>query len=143
MIYDEINSLIDQSINESAEKIDIEALSDDLAMVVEPSRADVQELIRDKIKQKARTRIARIKGIDNLREFFAMPTDKRRNLYINSTKSRDATALRKTAERLGVKIAGLENSKNKLLSQAFKLEHNLEIKDDGTIDTKTPYDEKE
>lgn len=141
MMMDNINDMVERAINANEETIDIKALSDRLVDTVDITMEDAKVLVKEKIEQKARNKIARIKGIDNVRDFFATPVDKRKGVYINAVKSRDDEALEKTAEVIDLKIAGLKAARDKLMGQVFRLRHNVEIKDDGTIDPKTPYTE--
>lgn len=140
MNNDEINALIDSAIDVNADKIDIKELSGRLVSCIQYSDEDVRDLIREKIEQKARTRISGIKGADLLRNFFATPVDGRKGVYTNAPKSSDDIALEKAGELLDVKIVGLKASRDKLYSTVFKIRHNVEIKDDATLDLKVPYD---
>lgn len=140
MNKDELNALIDSAINVNADKIDIKELSDSLVGIIRFNEEDIRELVKEKIEQKARTRIAKIKGADSIRDFFATPVDGKSGVYTNASRSNDDMALEKAGELLDIKMVGLKASRDKLFSTVFKIRHNLEVKDNATLDLKAPYD---
>lgn len=137
----ELNDIIESVINESAERIDVKALSEKAAKQVKLNKDYAQKLLVEKAETLLRGRIARIKDGNNVRDFYAVPVDQKHGVYVNATKSTDADALEKAAESLHTKIVGMEASRDKVLSQVFRLRHNVEIRDDATLDLKTPYKE--
>lgn len=142
MKNDTINEMIDLAISEDAETIDVKDLADKVANKVNLSENEVRQIVREKIQMIARTRIAKIKDANNIRNFFATPMDGRNGIYSNAPKSRDDIALERAAEVIEEKRDGLKISRDKLLSRVFQLRYNVEIKDDATFDTKKPYDEE-
>lgn len=137
-----INEMIDSYISASAEQIDVKAIVETVAPRVDYKSSEVQAIVKSYIEQKARQRISKIKGTDNLREFFAAPVDGKCGVYMSVPKSRNDISLEKAAESIGGKIEGMQASHDKIMSRVFQLRHNTEIRDDGTIDMKTPYADK-
>jgi len=142
MNKNELDAIIDSAINENAEKIDVKVLSVQIAKQIDFDSEDIDELKRGRIEQMLRNRLSRIKDVHNVRDFFAIPIDGVKGVYANATKSRDDVAMEKAASLLDEKSIGLQASRDKLLSQVFKIRHNVELKDDGTLDLKSPYVEQ-
>jgi len=140
-VNNELYEKIDAAINESENKIDIKALSSKIVGSVDITDEYAKKLLVEKIETLLRSRIARVKDENHVRDFYAVPVDQKRGVYVNATKTTDADALEKAAEALGLKIVGLNASRDKVLSQVFRLRHNVEIRDDTTLDLKTPYKE--
>ena len=73
--------------------------------------------------------------------------DGKQCIYTNVQKSNDDIALEKSAERMSVQMIGIKISRDKIMSRVHQIRHQTEIKDDGTIDIKTPdteiWNEKE
>lgn len=137
----ELYEYIDDAINEGDNKIDIKELSAKIVSKVELNDEDIKKLLIEKIEILLRSRIAKVKDGNHVRDFYAIPTDSKRGVYINAMKSTDVNALESAARALTLKIVGMEASRDKVLSQVFRLRHNVEIRDDATLDLKEPYKE--
>ena len=64
--------------------------------------------------------------------------DGKQCIYTNVQKSNDDIALEKSAERMSVQMIGIKISRDKIMIRVHQIRHQTEIKDDGTIDIKTP-----
>ncbi len=139
MTNEELNKEIDRAITDSSDVIDIKAAAINISQKADLKSDFVREIVRGFIEQKIRSRVAQIKGSDNIRDYFAVPIEGKSGVYASVPKSRDDVALEKAAGRIEDKMDGLQISHDKIMSRVFVIRHQIEAKDDGTIDIKTPY----
>lgn len=138
MTNEDLNGIIDGVINESDDVIDIKSTAVNISRKVDLKGDFVRDIVRGFIEQKIRSRIAQIKGSDNIRDYFAVPIEGKRGVYANVPKSRDDDALERAASTLGDRIDGLKISHDKIMSRVHQIRHQIEMCDDGTLDLKTP-----